>query len=187
MFSPWTRQLFNFWLVMLVATFVLAGSALFLGRHDNRELYRFELRYLLIGAASVALLYVVFWAGRQFAEALLPFAGGQIEGIYATKSQAPAWLVALLLLGWIGPAEEIFWRGFVQHRLAQRYGPWLGLVIGCLVYTLVHVWAGNFMLLVAAAVAGLFWGLMFMRFRNVWPGLISHALWDALIFVVAPV
>jgi membrane protease YdiL (CAAX protease family) len=187
MFAPWTKGSFNFWLVMLSATFVLGTTALVLGRNERRELYRFELRHALIGVVSVLLLYAIFWAGRHVAEAILPFASQQIEGIYSTKSQAPHWLIAVLLLCWIGPAEEIFWRGFVQHRLMQRYGSLGGLLFATLLYVLVHIWSGNLMLIAASAVAGAFWGLMFLRFRNVWPGLISHAIWDALIFVLAPV
>ena len=40
---------------------------------------------------------------------------------------------------------------------------------------------------VAAGLCGLFWGLLYMRTRSVWPGLVSHALWDLVIFVLAPV
>lgn len=187
MFSPWTKGLVNFWTAMLCSTIVLGSLALWLGRSDRREIYAFKPVHVLIGLASVALLYGFFWAAKLAATAVLPFASGQIENVYSTKAQAPAWLIATLLLAWIGPAEEMFWRGFVQHKLMRRWGPWLGCGVSTAIYTLVHVWSGNLMLVGAAGVAGLFWGLLFMRTRNVWPGLISHAIWDALIFVIAPV
>jgi membrane protease YdiL (CAAX protease family) len=41
-------------------------------------------------------------------------------------------------------------------------------------------------LLAAAALCGLFWGAMLLRYRSVWPGLISHALWDVAAFVLFP-
>jgi membrane protease YdiL (CAAX protease family) len=186
MFYPWPQPPFNFWAIMLTATLVLAGSALWLGRRERAEVYRFCGQHLLIGILSVPLLYAFFWGGKHLAVLILPFSPEQISGIYATKSQAPAWLIGLLLLTWIGPAEEIFWRGFVQHRLMRRYGTWGGFIVATVLYTLIHIWAGNLMLLAAAGVAGVFWGLMYLRYRSVWPGLISHALWDALIFVIAP-
>jgi membrane protease YdiL (CAAX protease family) len=50
----------------------------------------------------------------------------------------------------------------------------------------VHVWSFNLMLMLAATLCGIFWGLVYLRFGRVWPGLISHALWDCLIFAVIP-
>jgi membrane protease YdiL (CAAX protease family) len=186
MFYPWSQPLGNFWLLMLLATIVLGGAALWLGRAEAAQVYRFEPKHVLIGLGSVAFLYGVFWLGREIASHILPFSGTQIEGIYSTSSQAPPWLIAALLLLWIGPAEEIFWRGFVQHRLMQRYGLWPGYFIATAIYAAIHGWSGNLMLVGAAAVAGAFWGLVFMRYRSVWPGIISHAIWDTLIFVVLP-
>jgi membrane protease YdiL (CAAX protease family) len=186
MFAPWTKDYVNFWAAMLVSTLILGGAALWLGGAERAQVYAFRPVHILYGIAAVAFLYGFFWAGKYLATTILPFAAGQIQNVYATKTQAPPWLIALLLLGWIGPAEEIFWRGFVQQRLMQRCGPWAGFAVTTAVYALVHIWSGNFMLVMAAAIAGAFWGLLFMRCKSLWPGIISHALWDALIFVFAP-
>jgi membrane protease YdiL (CAAX protease family) len=43
------------------------------------------------------------------------------------------------------------------------------------------------MLLAAAGSCGVFWGAMFWRFRSIWPALISHAVWDVVIFVLLPI
>ncbi|GAJ01964.1 unnamed protein product, partial [marine sediment metagenome] len=72
-------------------------------------------------------------------------------------------------------------------RLGEQFGPVRGYILASLVYGGVHLWAFNFMLLAAALVAGLFWGAMFIKYGSVWPGIISHALWDAAIFVIWPV
>jgi uncharacterized protein len=186
MFSPWTKHLVNFWGAMLCATIVLGGAALWLGRAERGDVYAFKPSHILLGLASVVFLYAFFWAGKHLATAILPFAAGQIDNVYSTRSQAPSWLIGALLLGWIGPAEEIFWRGFAQHRLMARYGRVTGFFVATAVYTLVHIWSGNLMLIAAAGLCGLFWGWLYMRARSLWPGLISHAIWDALIFIVAP-
>lgn len=186
MFSPWTKGLVNFWAAMLCSTIVLGGAALWLGRAERKEVYAFRPVHLLVGLGAVGFLYAFFWVGQLVATAILPFAAGQIENVYATKSQAPPWLIGVLLLGWIGPAEEIFWRGFAQFHLMRRYGRLRGYLLTTAVYTFVHIWSGNFMLVAAAGICGLFWGFLFMRTRSIWPGLISHAIWDALIFVAAP-
>ena len=91
------------------------------------------------------------------------------------------------MLLWVGPAEEIFWRGFVQERLCGKYGRAGGYLAASLVYAAIHVFGFNFMLFMASLICGLFWGAMYLRYGSVWPGLISHAVWDVLIFVLIPV
>jgi membrane protease YdiL (CAAX protease family) len=44
----------------------------------------------------------------------------------------------------------------------------------------------NFMLIGAAAVAGAFWGLLYMRLGRLDSVIVSHSLWSAVIFAVAP-
>lgn len=187
MFSPWTKGEVNFWYTMLAATGVLGSFALTLGRADLGRIYRFEGRYVLMGVAFAAALYAVFFVGRIVSTKLFPFAAGQIENIYATRSQASPAMIATALMGWIGPSEEVFWRGFVQDRLMRRFGDARGFAITTAIYAVVHVWAFNFMLFGAALVCGLFWGFVYLRTRSLWPGLLSHALWDATIFVFLPV
>jgi hypothetical protein len=86
----------------------------------------------------------------------------------------------------MGPAEEIYWRGFVQETLGGRLGKTGSLLLTSSIYALVHIVAFNFMLLVAAAVCGLFWGLLFLRERNLVTVMLSHALWDVMTFVLLP-
>ena len=186
-FSPWTAGAVNFWLLMFVASGMLALGALWIGRRENTVLYAFQRRWIWIGLSSAAILYLVFFLGDSITTWLFDFAAPQISGIYGTKSQASSLLIGILLLLWIGPAEEIFWRGFAQHRLQTKFGPWKGYLLTTAVYALVHIWAFNVMLFVAALVCGLFWGWMFMKFKSVWPCLISHAVWDLTIFVLLPI
>lgn len=92
----------------------------------------------------------------------------------------------MLLL--IGPAEEIFWRSYVQHTLSARYTPNKGFIMATLLYTLVHVASCNFMLIMAALLAGAVWGLCYRFFPNHLGAIVlSHALWDVAVFVVFPI
>ncbi|MFN3270639.1 MAG: lysostaphin resistance A-like protein, partial [Candidatus Kapaibacteriota bacterium] len=93
----------------------------------------------------------------------------------------------LLLLFVIGPAEEIFWRGFIFTKLNEiRNKPYVNLFWATLLYTFVHIWALNLMLLIAAFVCGLFWGYLFLRNKSLVPVIISHSLWDFAVFVLFP-
>jgi hypothetical protein len=187
MFSPWTKQYVNFWAAMSVSAAILTTGTLIGYRRELARIFRLRPSHLAIGLASVPLLYGVFWLGNFAATQLFSFARPGVEGVYATSAQAPGWVIALLLLLLIGPAEEVFWRGYMLDWLLRRHRPWVALTIGAGIYTLVHIWSFNLMLIAAAAVAGLFWSLMYLRYRNLWPGIISHALWDALIFVWLPI
>ena len=96
-------------------------------------------------------------------------------------------LVGVLLTVLIGPAEEIFWRGYVQKQLGARYGDWFAVLITVLIYTLVHIWSFNFMLIMAAMVCGLFWGILYKYHKNIVTLIVSHAVWDVAVFILIPI
>jgi membrane protease YdiL (CAAX protease family) len=185
-FAPPTAGLVNFWANMAAAAGLLAAAALYLQRAERRRILAFATRHVWIGLGAAALLYFAFLAGSRLSTSLFAFAAPQISAVYSTRAQAPPWLIGPLLLLWIGPAEEVFWRGFVQDRLANHLGDPRGYALAALLYAGVHVWALNPMLLAAAAICGLFWGALYWRYRSLWPSIISHAVWDVLVFVLLP-
>lgn len=187
LFSPWTKAIIPFWPAMSASTAVLALTAIVLDRKTLYDVYAFKLGHIFVGIISAAVLYGVFFTGNFAAELLLPFADSQIENIYSTKSQASPLTISLLLFFLIGPAEEIFWRGFLQRHLARRSDELIGLALAAALYTLVHIFSFNIMLILASAICGLFWGFIFKYYRSLWPAIISHALWDLVIFVLMPV
>jgi membrane protease YdiL (CAAX protease family) len=186
-FSPWTFGRFNFWAEMVMATGVLAGAALFSGKKDLPSIYRFQRSHLVIGIVSAAVLYLVFLIGDAISTQIFSFAKPEVSSIYRSREQASSLIIGILLFLWIGPAEEVFWRGFVQQRFSKRFGEVRGYLVSSLLYAGVHIWAFNLMLFLAALICGLFWGALFKRYRSVWPGLISHAIWDVAIFILFPI
>ena len=187
MFSPWTKENLNFWYTMIFAASALTILSFTAGRGDLKIVYYFKPVHIFIGILAAFILYLVFFAGNFFSNLLFDFSKHQVNNIYATKSQADKWLIGAALLFLIGPAEEIFWRGFAQHRMMQKFGEIKGLIITTAIYALVHIWAFNFMLFMAALICGIFWGWMYYKYKSVIPGIISHALWDAVIFVILPI
>ncbi len=140
-----------------------------------------------LGLLSAALLYGVFVVGKLAALSLFPFAAAGISSVYGLKAGTDIGRAALLIGLVIGPGEEIVWRGFLQENLERRLGRTAGFALTALAYTLVHVGSGNAMLVLAAAVCGLFWGGLYARFRSPVLNIVSHAAWDLLIFIVRPV
>ncbi len=141
---------------------------------------------IIIGFASAAVLYLVFYLGNMLSRMWFDFAGEGIANVYAFKGDAEAIRIGLLMLLVIGPGEELFWRGFLQRHFAARFGPWAGFLLGTLIYTGVHVFTGNLMLIVAALVAGLFWGWMYLRYRSMVMNVVSHTVWDIAVFLILP-
>jgi uncharacterized protein len=176
----------NFWLKLTGSASLLAAIGLVYSRNVFKTLFEFKIRHLWVGILSALLLYGIFWIGNLAADILFSFASGQIESVYSSKAQLDAFWIALLLLFVIGPAEEIYWHGLVQRRLTGRYGATVGVLATAMVYALVHVVSMNFMLVAAAGVCGLYWGILFQREKKLIPLIISHALWDLMVFVLLP-
>lgn len=176
----------TFWFKISLSAALLAGIALQQKPALWRQ-FRFDLRAVMIGLASAALLYLIFWAGKRVSMAVFPFAQQQISLIYGKGAGTPMGVIALLLFFVTGPCEEIFWRGFLQDTLARRLGEWQGWLLATGVYAGVHIWSLNFMLIGAAGVAGAFWGLMYWRLRDLRPVILSHAVWSTFVFAVVPI
>lgn len=189
MFSPWTSPHINFWVTMAFAGVVLSLLSLALSPELRSSLRRsFRPCDLLFGVVVVAVLWGIFWVGDKVAVWMFPFADGEIGSIYSMREGTSPLLIGALLLLVVGPAEEIFWRGFVQQSLAARWSPTLGWVVTTAIYALCHLWGGNLMLIAAAAVAGGVWGLLYRLFpERLWTLIISHALWDVAVFIIFPI
>jgi len=187
MFSPWTSQQINFWFVMSFSAVSLTSLSWLNQRERLRQLFVFKKQDVLWGLSSAIILYGIFYFGKVVLLKIFPVGQAEITSIYATRHQASPLLIGSILFFLIGPAEEIFWRGYVQDRLTTRWGQWPGFLAAVFIYTIVHIWSFNVTLLIAALVCGLFWGLLFLKTRRLWPVIISHALWDVLIFVIIPV
>lgn len=144
------------------------------------------LRKAALGVVSAAALYALFAVGRIVALRIFPFAGAGIDNVYALRAGVPVLRVAALIGLVIGPGEELFWRGFFQERTGATTSRSYGFALTALLYTAVHLASGNMMLVLAAAVCGVFWGWLYLRFRSPVLNIVSHTLWDLLVFVIFP-
>lgn len=186
MFSPWTTHLFNFWKTMAISALILIGLSVFMAKDIKKQVV-FSLKDIVIGVVSAVVLWAVFFLGDYFSTMLFDFAKLQVGNIYQMKDGENPLFLGILLVFLVGPAEEIFWRGFVQNRIGKKYGEWSALILTTLVYAFVHIWSFNFMLIMAAMVCGAFWGLLYKYNKNLLTLIISHALWDVAVFILFPI
>jgi membrane protease YdiL (CAAX protease family) len=143
---------------------------------------------VLLGIGIAVALWGVFWIGDKVSSWMFDFARPQVNNIYGMKDGEKPWILSLLLLFIIGPAEEIFWRGYLQNNLSKRFNPNMGFILTTLACSLVHIFKFNFMLIMAAAVAGFIWGVLYRFFPNRLGAIVlSHALWDCAVFIWFPI
>lgn len=144
------------------------------------------LKKIGLGLLTASLLYLIFLFGNYLSRQLFSFAGSGIHAVYDFKSGKNLWRIVLLLFFIIGPGEEIFWRGFLQQQFSQHFNPRAGFIIVALLYTFIHVGSGNIMLILAALVCGISWGLLYCYFQSITINMISHLVWDLMVFIVWP-
>jgi hypothetical protein len=169
----------------MTATGLTLGSLSLVGEPDLRKT-RIGPKEIAIGVASAAGLYVVFQVGDRIARVVLPKGGSEIEAIYSLRRLRSKRELAARLLTIIGPAEELFWRGVVQHRLMKAFGKPAGLALGTAAYGGAHLVTGNLTLIGAATVAGGYWGALSAAGVSTGALIVSHVAWDITIFLIAP-
>jgi CAAX protease family protein len=174
----------SFWRRMTGTAMLLGGLALWRQR-DLRRL-SFRAGHVLQGASVAAGLYLVFQAGDRVARRIVPSGADDISAIYGLRSEQNRWLIATQLGTVIAPAEELFWRGWLQQSLSARRGRWQGAVLAASAYAGVHLASGNPTLVAAAGVAGAYWSVLAAAGIDMESLILSHVLWDILIFLVAP-
>ncbi len=176
---PWG----NFWVKIGIAVVAVCSYSLVFER--PRLAWRFS--SLALGVGSAVVLYFGFWVGNALAPYIVPGAHAQVGGIYGLGTGSSRVWIFLLLLLVTGPGEEIFWRGFLQGHLERRLGVVPGYLVATLIYGGVHVFSGNAMLMLAALVAGAFWGALYAWKHDLAALIVSHSLWSAFIFAVLPI
>ena len=187
MFSPPTAPHVDFWRTMTASAVALCVLAVAFDRGCLRQI-RWRVSDVALGAAIAAALWCVFWLGDKASAWMFDFARPQVDAIYGMKEGESPWRLAALMLLLIGPAEEIYWRGYVQRTLSKHWGANAGFAAASLLYALAHAGSCNFMLTAAALTAGVFWGALYRFFPERFSAVIlSHAFWDAAVFIWFPI
>lgn len=172
----------EFWMMLTLSTLVLLLVAFAVNGVEKSV--RFNSRLVLLGVASAALLYLLFYFGFQATKSNPVFSEG-VGQVYGLRT-VPSYLIALALVFPIGPGEEIYWRGLIQRRFSEELGSGTGLLTATCAYALVHLPTLNLPLIMTAFIGGLVWGYIYKRTASLLPVIVSHILFDLLIFVIAP-
>lgn len=99
-----------------------------------------------------------------------------IETFY--ESLTTAWAIPFIILIGVMPGmmEELLFRGYVQTRLIERWGPLVGISVTTILFALFHVTPHAMAL---AFIVGIWLGILAWRTGSIWPGVICHAFMNS--------
>lgn len=133
-----------------------------LGRPSFRE------HWLLCGGITIGLALVMVAQTRLF----------------SFEHQPPAWLsFAPFYVLVSSPCQEVVCRSIpklMTDRLQTR--PWAYVLYSSAVFSLIHVAYGDSILLINTFLVGAVWAFAYLRMRNIWPVILSHAAIGVLAF-----
>jgi len=96
--------------------------------------------------------------------------------------------IAVLL---VGPGEELVFRGVVQGKLTEAYGPVLAIPVASVLFGAVHVVAltggtssGALVYIAVASALGVVLGVIYEMSDNIVVPAVVHGLWNAMLFGV---
>ncbi|NPA80016.1 MAG: CPBP family intramembrane metalloprotease [Thermotogae bacterium] len=170
----------NFWIGILMAALVMIAFSL---RRGVLGVIRPTPSDVPLGVLYGLLLFAATWLSAVVVREYLPSLYLHVEAVKSLRSLAPPMMYVPVVLT-VSTAEEFFWRGTVQRILSLKLGKLPGFLLALALYVGVHVLAGNPALALASAVAGAFWGFLYILHRDLTPVWISHLVWDVLLLVV---
>lgn len=173
----------SFWYRVTLSSLLLALFASLAEREMISEAVEgLRVEELVKGFVAGSLLYAVFYMGYSVLRSFLEVGA---SNVYIFRLESPTIIIAssLVLTSF---CEEYFWRAYVQRRLTASHGDTTRVLTTTLAYALIHAPTMNAPLILAAFIAGLFWGIVYQRTGSLWLVVASHLAWTEMIFVLFP-
>ena len=162
-------------ILILIVMLIFKNGYVFTQKKDKVHKGLFYGLYYIIGS----LLFILFFG----------IAGGALKNISG---------VINLLIGcfFLGMAEEFLCRGWLLNEFLERYGDtkkgiWYSIIVSGVIFGLIHL--GNIATgqpvfttiqqALFAAAAGIMYGLIYYKTKNIWSVIILHGLWDFALFL----
>ncbi len=176
-----TGYLGGFWARITLASIALSIYARTIGGDKLPMVLAFNQFSIMKGVLSGCMLYIAFFLGFNLFNPILR--GGALT-VYVLGGESQRFFIipTLFLTSF---CEEYFWRRYFQATLMRRFGK-IGLPIASLAYAFIHIWTMNPPLILAALIAGFYWGIIYESTGSFEVILWSHIAWTELIFVFLP-
>ena len=123
-----------------------------------------------------------------YVDKLFPVSQAIQSQLLEMTKQVPNLGVALLVFALL-PAitEEVAFRGYILSGLERTYRPLTAIVLSALLFGFLHVLLSLFQQLFGSTLLGLVIGLIAIRSRSLWPGVLFHLLNNSLGLVTGEV
>jgi membrane protease YdiL (CAAX protease family) len=148
-----------------------------------------------IGAALGLAISIVIIVAYAIAQKL-----GAIDASLVAERAAKTGLntLSIYLIGalyWItlnSVLEEYVWRWFVFRKCEVLFGGKAGVIVAALGFTAHHVvalaaqfnWPITIIASLGVFIGGATWNWLYLHYRSIWPGYLSHAIVDVAIFIL---
>lgn len=94
----------------------------------------------------------------------------------------PMWPLLLSYVFLSVPIQEVVFRGLIINRLeAVNRNPFFTVFFSAFIFSLAHIFIKNILLVSMTFLAGLFWGWLFVKYRNIWTIQLSHAVLGGMV------
>ena len=184
--APWAPFHVVHAALALAVPLLLGGTALGSFRRPKHRYW-----FLAIGLAVA--LHGIF--GLMVAMVDLPGMFGRIftvaAGRLAREPEAIGRAYLLFVQVWAGLGEEIFYRGYLQGTLRQRFGPLAAIAAASLLFAIRHYaqvlivwpdvdWGSATVWVAATFVVGLAFGWLYEKSASLWPSIVCHYAFNFL-------
>lgn len=128
------------------------------------------------------LAFGLAWTANSVSDALVTnifqSLQAEVDALSSYRPAARTSLIAVYLVSLVNPVfEEVLVCGYVIPAIARRYGETAAINVSVVIRASYHLYQGVAMLPFHVAY-GLMQAYMYVRFRNLWPLIVSHALLD---------
>jgi membrane protease YdiL (CAAX protease family) len=170
----------DLWTRMVTAIATLGIVGLGLAWKDRHVLFTGTRAQVAIGLGSAAVLYAM----TRIMASIEPFASQAMFIDTWRAGHSPAFLALTVTVAVAG--EELFWRAAYLPLLRRRFEMVPAALLAAIVFAVVHVGSGTWLLPMAGLGAGFVWNMLYLATGNLTASFVSHLVWDLLIVVLAP-
>ena len=153
--------------LVLIVTLLFRNGYVFTQKHEKLTKGLFYGSYFIIGASVFILVY----------------RSGLKEGLAVLNLAVGCFLVGL--------SEELLCRGWLLNEFLEKFGNtkkgvWYSIIVSGVIFGLIHLgnvltgqaWSTTIIQALTAIVAGIFFGVIYYKTKNIWSVILLHALWD---------
>ncbi|TQR20182.1 CPBP family intramembrane glutamic endopeptidase [Psychrobacillus vulpis] len=171
-----------FWYFYTFTILFLMSVAFFYAKIDDKVR---TLEYLFLGIGFGVLAYGLIAGGYKLIE-ITPFLSTtSIDSFLSKFGPASVWHY-LLLLFFIAPGEELFWRGYIQQQLKRWVSPIYAIIASSALFGFSLIFSGFWLGILGAFVISLLLGLLYEWKKSMPLIILAHITMLVLLFLVLP-